>query len=153
VLLIALAAAAVPGDAQRPPVTLQPHLRADALVSGEAAGHLAAGVSLGLSRYVRLDVTAGGGVGERPDGGTRGEGRADLVARFVLDPEFVRRWSGYGGAGVSVRTASGHTRELLLFAVGVEGPRWGGVVPFAELGLGGGVRLGLGVRRALSRRR
>lgn len=100
-----------------------------------------------------MDLTAGGGIGERPDGGTRGEGRGDAVVRFVLDPEFTQRWGAYGGAGVSIRAADGDTRELLLMALGVEGPRWGGVVPFAELGLGGGVRLGFGLRRALRARR
>ena len=134
-------------------MSVQPHLRADALVSRQAAGHLSAGLSFGVTRYVRIDATAGGGVGEDPDGGTRGEGRGDAVVRFVLDPEFSRRWGAYGGAGVSVRVAGGDTRELLLIALGVDGPRWGGVVPFAELGLGGGVRLGVGVRRALDRRR
>jgi hypothetical protein len=142
-----------PSDAQRSSSGLQPHIRADALLADESAAHLAAGLSFRLSRYVRLDLTAGGGVGERPAGDTRGEGRGDALVRFVLDPEFTQQWGAYGGAGVSVRAAGGDTRELLLVALGVEGPRWGGVVPFAELGLGGGVRVGFGLRRALLTRR
>lgn len=125
----------------------------DALLADESAGHIAAGLTFRVSRYVRLDVTAGGGIGERPGGGTRGEGRGDAVVRFVLDPEFTQRWSAYGGAGVSVRAAGGDTRELLLVVLGAEGARWHGVVPFTEVGLGGGVRVGFGVRRALRARR
>jgi hypothetical protein len=132
---------------------VQPHLRADALLAREASGHVAGGLSVPVARYVRIDLTAGGGVAERPGGGTRGETRAELLGRFVLDPEFTRRWAMYGAAGVSVIAAAGDTRELLLVALGVEGPRWGGAVPFAELGLGGGVRLGIGVRRARLGRR
>lgn len=132
---------------------LQPHVRADALLARESAAHLAVGVSTPLARYVRLDLAAGGGVLEAEDGGTRGEVRADLLGRFVLDPEFTRRWTMYGGAGIGVRAAGGDTRELLLVALGAEGPRWGGVVPFLEIGLGGGVRLGIGARRARPGRR
>jgi hypothetical protein len=152
-LVLILVGGAAPGHAQRASNSVQPHLRFDALLSSETAGHIAAGLTFRVSRYFRFDVAAGGGVGERPGGGTRGEGRGDVVARFVLDPEFSSRWGGYGGAGLSVRSGGGETRELLLIALGIEGPRRGGVVPFAELGLGGGVRLGVGVRRALSRRR
>ena len=153
--MLSLVVAAIPGHAQG--TFLQPHVRADALLSSDPfprrSGHLAAGVTVGVSRYARVDLAAGAGVGEWPGGERRGEGRGDLVVRFVLDPEFMRRWSGYGGAGVSVRSAGGETRELLLVALGIEGPRWGGTVPFVELGLGGGVRLGAGVRRALRQRR
>lgn len=134
---------------------MQPYLRADAVLARETAGHLAAGVSLPVARYVRMDLAAGAGMRERPDGGTRAEFRGDLVGRFVLDPEFTRRWAMYGAAGVSVFVADGDgpARELLLVALGVEGPRWGGVVPFAELGVGGGIRIGVGARRARSGRR
>lgn len=152
-MVLALVACAAPGHAQRASASLQPHVRADALLSSEASGQLAGGLTFRLSRYVRLDLTAGGGIGERPDGGTGAEGRGDVIVRFLLDPEFTRRWSGYGGGGVSVRAADGGTRELLLLALGLEGPRWGGAVPFMELGLGGGVRVGFGVRRALEGRR
>lgn len=148
-----MAAVALTCPAQGASGALQPHLRADALIARETAAHLAAGVSVRGSRYLRLDLTVGAGVGERPEGGRRSEGRGDLMARFVLDPEFSRRWSLYGGGGVSVRLTDDATRELLLVALGVEGPRWGGAVPFAELGLAGGVRVGAGVRRALAGRR
>ncbi len=151
--LALLSAVALTSSAQKANGVLQPHLRADALIAREGAVHLGAGVSVRGSRYLRVDLTAGAGTGERPGGGQRGEGRGDLVARFVLDPEFSRRWALYGGGGVSVRVAGGDSRELLLIALGVEGPRWRGAVPFAELGLAGGVRIGAGVRRALAGRR
>ena len=147
-LALAFASLAAPLAAQEQGLALQPHLRADAILAREAAGHLAAGLSLPVARYVRVDLTVGGGIGERPAGGTRGAGRADLLGRFVLDPEFTREWAMYGAAGVGVIAAGGTTRELLLVALGAEGPRWGGAVPFAEVGLGGGIRLGVGVRRA-----
>ena len=150
---MALACLTAPVGAQEQGLGLQPHLRADAVLAREAAGHLAAGVSVPVARYVRVDLTLGGGIGERPAGGTRAEGRGDLLGRFVLDPEFSREWAMYGAAGVSVIAAGGTTRELLLVALGAEGPRWGGAVPFAEIGLGGGIRLGFGVRRARAGRR
>jgi hypothetical protein len=148
-----LSVVALTSSAQNASGVLQPHLRVDGLIAREAAVHLGAGVSVRGSRYLRVDLTAGAGTGERPGGGQRGEGRGDLMARFVLDPEFSRRWALYGGGGVSVRLAGGESRELLLVTLGVEGPRWGGAVPFAELGVAGGVRIGGGVRRALAGRR
>ena len=153
--LALLSAFALTSSAQNGIGLLQPHLRADALIAREGAVHLGAGVSVRGSRYLRVDLTVGAGAGSRPGGGggQQGEGRGDLVARFVLDPEFSRRWSMYGGGGVSVRVGGGESRELLLVALGVEGPRWGGVVPFAELGLAGGARIGAGIRRALPGRR
>jgi hypothetical protein len=153
--LALLSAFALTSSAQNGNGVLQPHLRADALIAREGAIHLAAGVSVRGSRYLRVDLTVGAGTGSRPGGGggQQGEGRGDLVARFVLDPEFSRRWSMYGGGGVSVRVFGGESRELLLVALGVEGPRWGGVVPFAEVGLAGGARIGAGIRRALAGRR
>lgn len=152
-MLFAFAASSRAAAAQDGGANIQPHVRADALLAREAAGHLAAGLSVRAARYLRVDATVGGGVIEDPAGGSDGEVRGDVVARFVLDPDFARRVSAYGGGGVSVRGARGDTRELLLVALGVEGPRWGGVVPFAEVGFGGGVRLGFGMRRALRGRR
>jgi hypothetical protein len=151
IVALALSVFAAPAAAQR--ANVQPLVRVDALVAREAAMHGAAGVSFPVARYVRIDVAVGGGIAEQPGGGTSGEARADLVGRFVLDPGFSRRWGLYGGAGIGVLAADGRTRELLLVALGAEGPRWGAVVPFAELGLGGGIRVGAGVRRALRGRR
>ena len=93
--------------------------------------------------------------------------RADLMARFLLDPFREARWGPYAGAGLSVRAEEERhvgdgdvakervrSRGFLLLALGVEGPELGnGVMPALELGFGGGTRLGLVLRQARPGRR
>jgi hypothetical protein len=109
-------------------------------------------VPLGL--YVRLALGAAAGAAWTARE-ARASGRVDAIARFLLDPFFQSRWAPYGGAGVSARYVAADERwhGFLVIAVGLEGPRSGGVVPAIELGLGGGARLGVVLRRALPDRR
>lgn len=126
---------------------MQPVVRLDALIAEEAALHAGLGLAVAAARAVRVEVTGAIGRGESPTGGSRTEGRVDGVVRFTLGPGATRRWAPYGGAGAGVRIAEGATRELLLLVVGAEGPPLGRALPFVELGLGGGVRIGAGLRR------
>ena len=78
----------------------------------------------------------------------------DGLARFHLDPFRQSRWAPYGGAGISGRfdRVSG-ARAYLLVVAGLDGPIRNGMTPSVELGLGGGARLGVILRRATGERR
>jgi hypothetical protein len=110
-------------------------------------------VSLPAGRSVRLELVSAAGastVGGNIGFSTRLEG----VARYLLDPDFVSQWGAYGGGGLGARYDRGAGwRGVLIALIGLEGPRWGGVVPFVEVGYGGGARVGGGVRRVVAGRR
>jgi hypothetical protein len=94
-----------------------------------------------------LDLAAGA----NNDGAS---GRVDLFARFHFDPFRERKWGPYGGGGISARFDEGRKwRPYLLAFVGLDGPASGGVAPAVELGLGGGARIGVILRRAAPNRR
>jgi hypothetical protein len=138
---------------------LVPELRADVIIGDRAAAHVGAGVQLPVGYYVRIGAVAAAGVliGERaaPVGsgestGARASGRVDLLARFLLDPFRQSRYGLSVGGGVSLRADQGdRARPVLLVAVDVEGRRSArGIAPALQVGLGGGVRIGVIVRRA-----
>ena len=156
-LAIAVGIAGHPNHAtaQRLVTRATPELRGDVILGHRAAVHLGAGVQVPLGIYVRLGLIGAAGRrlgsdGARPPGGSRVSGRADILARFLLDPF---RQSTYGlslGGGLSVRAESGErVRPVLLVAVDVEGRRSRrGLVPAIQVGLGDGVRVGVVLRRA-----
>ena len=120
--------------------------RMDVLASRITAAQGGVEVSTSVGRNVRLALVTA--AGDSWDDGRSGlSARGDLVGRFLLDPEFTERWAPYVGAGLGLRYDHiADWRGTLIALVGVEGPNWKGVVPFAEAGVGGGVRLGLGFR-------
>lgn len=129
---------------------IAPEMRVDLIVGHDPAIQLGAGVQVPAGYYARIgvDVAVGKPVGSRLDAG-RVDGRIDVLARFLLDPF---RQTAYGlsvGGGVSVRAESGErARPLLLAAVDVEGRRsMRGLVPAVQVGMGGGVRIGVILRR------
>ncbi|HEX6631152.1 MAG TPA: hypothetical protein VF048_08675, partial [Gemmatimonadaceae bacterium] len=74
--------------------------------------------------------------------------RAEFVTRFVLDGAGDARWRPYGAAGAGlllVRGSRGVARVHV--AAGVEMPPLGRWRPAAEVGLGGGARVALVLRR------
>ena len=132
----------------------EPEVRADVIFGHQPAVQVGGGVQLPFGYYVRLGLDAA--VGLRIDDATRlsatprVDGRADVLVRFLLDPF---RQTAYGlslGGGMSVRAEPGdRLRPLLLAVVELEGRRRAnGWVPAVQVGLGGGVRLGLILRRA-----
>jgi hypothetical protein len=134
---------------------LQTEYRIDALVARTAGVEAGLGLSVPAGLYMRWGVV--GGVGAGAHGA---EGRTDFVARFSLDPFRQSRWALYAGGGVSGRYRSerdGGSRAYLLLYLGLEGPlplgRTSGFVPAFELGLGGGARFGVIVRRGINARR
>ncbi|HEY7878050.1 MAG TPA: hypothetical protein VIC55_07485 [Gemmatimonadaceae bacterium] len=100
-----------------------------------------------------MEVDAAGGAAR--DGGiTTGSGRADAIVRFLLDPFGESRWGLSTGGGVSVRYDPRRGwREYLVVVADLEGPASKAMVPAVQVGLGGGVRVGLVLRRGVKGRR
>ena len=134
---------------------LQSEGRLDAIVARSSAVHAAYGFTVPAGIYVRSGLIAGIGAGRHGI-----EGRSDLIARFSFDPFRQSRWAPYAGAGLSGRYRSkldGGSRGYLLVFLGVEGPlplgERKGWVPAVEVGLGGGARVGVILRRGINARR
>ena len=134
---------------------IQSELRLDAIFAHTSAVQAAYGFTVPAGVYVRSGLVAGIGVGRHGV-----EGRTDLIARFSLDPFRQSRWAPYAGAGLSGRYRSeldGGSRAYLLVFVGFEGPLplggTSGWVPALELGLGGGGRVGVIMRKGINARR
>ena len=131
---------------------LQPELRGDVIFGRQAAVQLGVGVQIPASYYVRVGVDGAVGVRVRETSLSTQQtldGRLDVLARFLLDPF---RQTSYGlsfGGGMSLRAEQGdRVRPVLLVAVDVEGRRsTRGLVPALQVGLGGGARIGVILRR------
>jgi hypothetical protein len=121
--------------------------RADALFGAPSSGQLGVGVNIPAGYYVRLDASVAAGGTER-GGRTAATARTDLVTRYLLDPFRESRWGPYAGAGLSVRWDDAHWQGYLLALAGIEGPARGGWRTALEIGLGGGFRAGIVLRRA-----
>ena len=142
-------------SAQVPQQPLQAEGRIDGIFAHTSGVEAGVGVSIPTGIYVRTGWVAAAGVGEHG-----AEGRTDLLSRFSLDPFRQSRWSLYGGGGISGRyrtSEDGGSRAYLLLFIGLEGPlplgETAGWVPAIELGLGGGARVGLILRRGINARR
>jgi hypothetical protein len=127
-------------------------VRIDGLFARTSAVEAAYGVSIPAGIYVRNGLVAGMGTGRHGL-----EGRTDFVTRFSSDPFRQSRWAPYGAAGVSGRyrpTADGGSKAYLLILLGIEGPlpagKAAGWVPAFEVGLGGGARVGIILRRGIT---
>ena len=124
-----------------------PELRLDAIVGTRDQLHLGAGLVVPLGTYVRAVPIVAGGVA-CVDDEVRGSARAEGVVRFLLDPLRERRWGVYGGGGVGASWIDGDGwRTPLVVVLGVEGRARRGYALAAEVGLGGGARLGIAIRR------
>ena len=100
-----------------------------------------------LGYYVRLGVDVGWGQRDTPTM-SYGEWRGDILTRFLIDPFRQQRWGLSLGGGLSFR------RDIYLAAVvDLEGPERLGLLPAVQVGLSGGFRAGLILRRALSGKR
>jgi hypothetical protein len=130
---------------------VQPELRLDVIAGHQPAVQLGAGAQIPMGYYVRvgLDGAVGVPTGANAPSPRRPDARADLLVRFLLDPF---RQSAYGlslGGGLSARAEPGdRVRPRLLVAVDLEGRRSArGLVPALQVGLGGGARVGVVLRR------
>jgi hypothetical protein len=153
--LVVLAAAPRAAGAQAPGAVrigpAAPEGRVDVLAGRATTWHAGGGVTWGVGRYVRLGAVAGAGLtAGLPAGAPRDpapSARLEVVARFVVDPSSGRGWRWYGGAGGGALVARGQ-RGLgrVHLVLGAEAPAAGRLRPGVELGVGGGVRLGLTLR-------
>jgi hypothetical protein len=118
--------------------------RLDAILASRVTTtHVGLGIARAASRNLELGVVAGGGITTR-DGqdGASASARADVIARFAPLPADRNRWGAYAAGGVSALVERGtRGRAVLALLVGARGRR-----SFVEVGLGGGLRLGAGVR-------
>jgi hypothetical protein len=131
----------------------QPEVRADAILARTNTYHGAVGVSTPMGNYIRVAMVGGGGV-TVAKGESVASGRIDLIGRFLIDPFRQSKRGPYAGAGVSWRAERGETgRAYVVVMLGFEGNPGPRFVPAMELGLGGGTRVGLVLRRSVRDRR
>jgi hypothetical protein len=135
--------------AQQQPPSPYAEYRADAIFGRGTAAQMGAGVVLPLGAYVRLGLDAAAG-GTWRDGQTRGSGRVDGIARFLLDPFRESRIGLSLGGGVSAPIGSAEPSQppYLTAVLDVEWARHRGTTPAFEFGLGGGTRIGIVLRRS-----
>ncbi len=135
------------------PMRLRPALRVDALIDRDPGAQFALGLAIATAYNVRLEVDAGVG-GVSRSAGWVSAGRLDLLARWLCDPFRQSRWGLSAGAGIGQRLESDRTPSTVaIVTLGVEGPSDGRWVPGVEIGLGGGFRAGVTLRRAPVRQR
>ena len=146
--ILLLAALPAVTRAQLPRAPLAREVRLDVLGGRPSSVQGAVGVQIPTGTYVRVGLLAGAGAAMEDGGTSRTAGRVDVLARFLLDPFRQSRWGLSAGAGVSLRADPGERlRPQLLVALDLEGRRWrNGVTPAIQIGLGGGVRGGVGLR-------
>jgi phosphatidylglycerophosphate synthase len=137
------------GDARRYRV----EARADAFMARHDAAHVGVGLATDVGTYFRLAGIVGIGAAA-PGGDYDPSGRVELLGRFVLDPLRQARWGLYAGTGVMARyEPDPGVGGYLTLLVGAELPSDRPTVTAVELGIGGGVRVGIAVRQGRRGRR
>jgi hypothetical protein len=134
--------------AQLPKLRSYPEFRVDALFGAGTTVQGGAGMAVPLGPYVRLGVDGAAGATWDQDR-TRSSERIDAVARFLLDP-FREVPIGLSmGGGASLRYVDGdRVRPYLVAVVDIEGRRRSGFTPALQVGLGGGTRVSIVLRRS-----
>ena len=140
---IALSTQVAAAQSQEVQVTFIPEARVDLIAGKNTALQAGLGGTVPVTNYVGVGGTIGAGVSK-----TGFSMRGDLYGRFSLDPYRQYYWEPYIGGGITNRYDSGGpgTRTYLLGVIGFNGPNAGGIAPGVELGVGGGVRLGVTLR-------
>lgn len=149
--LVFAGARALEGQGLRIPAYAE--YRVDAIDGKGTTMQAAAGYTIPMGVYLRL--AALGGVGPRwLDGRTSLAGRTDIIARFLLDPFEQTPLALSLGGGVSVPYQEGRAvRPFLTAVIDVEGKQRGRFTPAVQIGLGGGLRVGVGLRTSVRQRR
>ena len=137
--------------------SIVPEARIDAIIAHRGALQAALGLDIPISSAMRLELAAGVGPSFASSTSSNVSARGDAVVHFLLDPRHLMRWSPYAGGGIGARyyAAGGAQpwRGVAILVVGVNAPKWKHAVPFIEAGLGGGFRIGAGLRRDNARTR
>lgn len=116
------------------------------------------GVNVPVGTYLRVELVGAGGASWE-DGRAGASARADVIGRFSFDPFRERRWGLSAGGGLSARydqrvaEEQHRWRAFVAVVLDLEGPLIAGAAPALQVGLGGGVRIGLILRGADPRRR
>lgn len=108
-----------------------------------------AGIVFPLGVYTRLSID--GAAGPRfDDDGVQASGRVDVVARFLLDPLRETPFGLSLGGGLTVPYAQGdaHVGTYLTAVIDIERRMSHGITPALQIGLGGGTRVGIVLRRS-----
>jgi hypothetical protein len=133
---------------QAPAQFLQGELRVDVAGPAPIAIEPGIGLTTPLGTYARLGMMVGYDVhGSPARAGQRWRG--DLIARVTLDPFRQQRWAFSLGGGVTYRGATTYLAAL----ADVEGPEVRGIVPAVQIGVSGGARGAVILRRAVRGRR
>lgn len=138
-----------PGSPREGSSTWRPELRADWFGGRASALHAGAGVSARAGNYLRIGLNAGGGAALSDS--SRNVAHADVTARFMLDPFRMQRVGVSLGGGVGARYEHDRVRAFALVFVDAEAGQERRWTPFIRAGVGGGVRVTAGVRRASGR--
>jgi hypothetical protein len=126
---------------------VQPELRVDVLEPRPHSVQPGVGAVVALGTYVRLGAVVGYAL--RGDSNLIGDrSRIDVLARVTLDPFRQQRRAFSIGGGVSIRR-----RTYLAVVMDLEGSEILGFIPALQLGVSGGARVGLILRRAIKGRR
>jgi len=138
--------------AQVPSPPRYAEFRLDAFMSDATSAYAGAGAVIPLGTYVRLGIDAAGGATFH-GGSARASGRADAIARFLLDPLREAPFGLSVGGGLSLPYTDGdkRVRPYLTAVVDIEGRRRGSVTPALQFGLGGGTRVGVVLRTSQPR--
>jgi hypothetical protein len=134
-----LLAAAAPCRAQR-----RSELQVWGLAVASKPAFYGAGLGFALRDEDRLRLTIAAAPGAYGDGSFGA--RADATLQFLLDPTKRAGAAVYGGGGLSLAAERGHATPYLLLVLGVEHAPGGPRGSFAEVGVGGGVRVAVGYR-------
>jgi hypothetical protein len=155
---MALVSVALPAQSvETPRIRSRPQweVRQDMTFAREPSAHLGVGLNVRAGYYARLGAALSAGAGRDARQVWVGAQRLDLTARFLLDPFGERPRAWYGGGGVSIAQRPGaRAVTAMQLVVGLEGAQEGRVTPSVELGVGGGMRLGVvlrGTRRGQAR--
>ena len=127
----------------------QPEAHLELLAARSTALHFSVGANVIAGDYVRLGLLGGMGA-RRVHDSTRASGRIDVVGRFHLDPFRQYKRGFYAGGGGTWLFDDGLApRVRVLLVLGYEGSEARStLITGAEVGVGGGVRIGVTIRRA-----
>lgn len=130
-----------------------PEVRVDGTFGRASSAYAGIGPVIPLGYYVRVGLVAEGGLTRR-DGIDVGSGRFDVTVRYLLDPFRETRDALSLGGGVTLLTEPGkRLRPYLVVLADLEGRRHGSWTPALQLGLGGGARIGVALRRSTAQNR